>query len=194
MLLVVQDTTRSGQAGQLMAYVTSVILIQTSIRSLFQGLAKLYDDSLHLANLIEFLDIRVAAPRPAVTAFPGLLRKGIEFRDVSLIFARLADLAGRSTTLLIARRFSTVRRRRRPHRRHRPGTHRGRGRPRRADGGRRRLRAALPAAGGRLPGRTWWRTSLVGGPPGPQDRRGTAATAGPHGPGIPRTGSEHATC
>ncbi|MGN9789058.1 hypothetical protein ACTMTF_47230 [Nonomuraea sp. ZG12] len=108
-LLVVQDTMRSGQAGQLMAYVTSVILIQTSIRSLFQGLAKLYDDSLHLANLFEFLDIRVAAPRPAVTAFPGLLRKGIEFRDVSLIFARLADLAGRSTTLLIAHRFSTVR-------------------------------------------------------------------------------------
>jgi ABC-type multidrug transport system fused ATPase/permease subunit len=108
-LLVVQDTMRSGQVGQLMAYVTSVILIQTSIRSLFQGLAKLYDDSLHLANLFEFLDIRVAAPRPAVTAFPGLLRKGIEFRDVSLIFARLADLAGRSTTLLIAHRFSTVR-------------------------------------------------------------------------------------
>jgi ABC-type multidrug transport system fused ATPase/permease subunit len=83
-LLVVQDTMRSGQVGQLMAYVTSVILIQTSIRSLFQGLAKLYDDSLHLANLFEF-------------------------RDVSLIFARLADLAGRSTTLLIAHRFSTVR-------------------------------------------------------------------------------------
>jgi ATP-binding cassette subfamily B protein len=85
-LLVVRDTMRSGQAGQLAAYVTSVILIQTSIRSLFQGLAKLYDDSLHLANLFEFLDIRVAAPRPAVTAFPGLVRKGIEFRDVSFAY------------------------------------------------------------------------------------------------------------
>ncbi|MGP3937212.1 ABC transporter ATP-binding protein [Nonomuraea sp. KM88] len=86
LLLMVQDAVRTGQAGQFAGYVTSVVLIQTSMRAFFEGVAKLYDDSLYLCNLFEFLDLPVPQRRPAVTPFPGSLRKGIEFRDVSFTY------------------------------------------------------------------------------------------------------------
>ncbi|TDE47927.1 ABC transporter ATP-binding protein [Nonomuraea mesophila] len=86
LLLMVQDAVRTGQAGQFAGYVTSVVLIQTSMRAFFEGVAKLYDDSLYLCNLFEFLDLPVQERRPSVAPFPGSLRKGIEFRDVSFTY------------------------------------------------------------------------------------------------------------
>ncbi len=104
-LLAVRSAVHSGQIGQFAGYVTSIVLIQTSMRTFFESLAKLYEDSLFLANLYEFLDIPESLRPAASRRFPGRLRKGIEFRDVSFTYpGTTAPVLDRFTLFLPAGR------------------------------------------------------------------------------------------
>jgi ATP-binding cassette, subfamily B, bacterial len=85
-LLAVRNAVHNGQIGQFAGYVTSVVLIQSSMRTFLESAARLYDDSLYLSNLFEFLDLPLSPQRPATATFPARLRKGIEFRDVSFTY------------------------------------------------------------------------------------------------------------
>jgi ATP-binding cassette, subfamily B, bacterial len=85
-LIALRDAMSNGQVGQFAGYITSVVLIQTSMRAFFESVAELYDDALYVTHLFEFLDIPVPTPTPAVAAVPGRLHKGIEFRDVSFTY------------------------------------------------------------------------------------------------------------
>ncbi|MEU6300157.1 ABC transporter ATP-binding protein [Streptomyces erythrochromogenes] len=86
-LLAVRSALSTGQVGVLAGYVAGVTLIQASVRSLFAGGVHLYENCLFLGHLFEFLDME---EQPATARrrlpVPALLRRGIEFRDVSFSY------------------------------------------------------------------------------------------------------------
>ncbi|MFB9903869.1 ABC transporter ATP-binding protein [Allokutzneria oryzae] len=79
-------TIDSGQVGQFAGYLSAITLVQSTVQLLFGGLAMLYEHNLFLGNLFGFLDIEERAPVSGAKPFPSVLRKGIEFRDVSFTY------------------------------------------------------------------------------------------------------------
>ncbi|MCX5011919.1 ABC transporter ATP-binding protein/permease [Streptomyces sp. NBC_00555] len=82
-LLAVRSALGTGQVGVLAGYIAGVTLIQASVRGLFASGVQLYENCLFLSHLFAFLDMAEEPSEPDGLPVPTVLRRGIEFQNVS---------------------------------------------------------------------------------------------------------------
>ena len=88
--------------GDLTFYSQAVGQVQTSFSSILSGLSDMYENSLYLTNLFEFLDYQPAIRSPAQPRPLQLpLREGLEFRHVSFTYPGKTEPALRDVSFLI---------------------------------------------------------------------------------------------
>ncbi len=88
--------------GDLTFYTQAVGSVQSSLTSILGGISDMYENSLYLSNLFEFLDYRptiTSPPEPRPLVRP--LRQGIEFRDVSFTYPGKTEPALRHVSFVI---------------------------------------------------------------------------------------------
>jgi ATP-binding cassette subfamily B protein len=79
-------TISAGLVGQFTGFVQAIGRIQTSALALVSSISKLYQDSLFIGNLFDFLDLPESTIASGHRPFPARLRHGIEFRDVTFSY------------------------------------------------------------------------------------------------------------
>ena len=72
--------------GLFSGYVYAVGIVQTNVQNFVYGCSQLYQSSLFLSNLFEFLDVPPSQIRGGARPFPTPMQKGIEFRHVSFCY------------------------------------------------------------------------------------------------------------
>ena len=82
--LVYETVNGAVTVGSLVMYYQAFQRGQNYLREVIAGLANLYEDSLFIANLYEFLDLRpgIAVPH-APRAMPRPIREGVSFQNIS---------------------------------------------------------------------------------------------------------------
>ncbi|HET8842884.1 MAG TPA: ABC transporter ATP-binding protein [Ktedonobacteraceae bacterium] len=80
-----------SQIGLLAGYIQALYLVYNNTQSLVSNLSQLYEHTLYIKNLFEFLDITPTRIKSGSLSFPQRLSKGIEFRHVSFSYPGTTD-------------------------------------------------------------------------------------------------------
>jgi ATP-binding cassette, subfamily B, bacterial len=80
---VLYDGLERGDAGRIAGTLQSLSAVQSSATGLLMGLSYLFQSSLFMGNLFDFLELPEGAIRSGGSPFPDTLRRGIEFRNVT---------------------------------------------------------------------------------------------------------------